>query len=143
MKTLIPILIVSSIMPIKGKSVEHAEKPKAKVARITFWSHDEPNYKFGKSVASDSKRKAKEGRTIAIDNKKIRYGTRVRIPNLNGIVGDGIFVAEDTGTAVKQMRAIPIKMRKNVEFVVDVYVDSSEKMIELSNQMPHYMMVYF
>jgi 3D (Asp-Asp-Asp) domain-containing protein len=111
------------------------------LARVTFWSHREPFYTYGKRVASDPDLRAEEGRTAAVDPKKIPYEQKLYIPELEGVVGDGVFCAEDTGSAVVKLKAIPKKLRKDIQHVVDIYVDSLRKMNHLKNTMPPYMEV--
>lgn len=111
-------------------------------ARITYWTHDEPGYKWGKKVASNPNKVAIEGITVAVDPKKIKYNSIVFIPILEDVVGDGVFIAEDTGSAVKSLAAIPKEKRKEVNHVIDVYVDSTKKMNELSKKMPEYTTIY-
>jgi 3D (Asp-Asp-Asp) domain-containing protein len=111
-------------------------------ARITYWTCSEPGYKWGKKVASCPTKVATEGETSAIDPTKISYGTKLWIPELNGVVGDGLFIADDTGSAVKKMQAIPKAKQKEIQYVIDIYVDSIQKMNQLANGMPQYMEVY-
>lgn len=58
---------------------------------------------------------AKQGRTIAVDPKKIPYGTEVVIE------GVGVRVAEDCGGAIKGNK-------------IDLYFDSHEKALEFGRQ---------
>lgn len=130
--------------PIPQNNQKNDKKPKNKpfLARITYWSPEEPNYHFGRQIASDPKKQATEANTVAIDPSKIKYGTKLFIPKLRDVVGDGYFVAEDTGSAVKKMRAIPKTKRNEVNHVIDIYVANNAKMHELAQKMPHYMEVY-
>lgn len=114
---------------------------KSFTARVTYWSPVEDGYSFGKRVAWHSEIRAKEGITVAVDASKIAYGTRILIPALKGVLGDGVFTAQDTGSAVKSLKAIPKVKRKEINHVIDIYVETNEKMNYLSNRMPRYMEV--
>lgn len=130
--------------PIKVKE-QKAKTPVNHVkinARVTFWCIQERGYTWGKQIASNPKGRAREGITAAVDPKKLEYGTKLFIPKLKGIVGDGMFIAEDTGKDVRGMKAIPKSKRKEVFHVIDIYVSSLAKMNEYSKKNPQYMEVY-
>lgn len=110
--------------------------------RVTYWTHTEKNYTWGTKVASNPRKRATEGSTCATDPSKIPFGTKIYIPELGGIVGNGIFVVDDTGSAVKKMQAIPKSKRSEIKYVIDIYVDSNAKMNKLARANPHYMEVY-
>lgn len=138
---LLPMPLSAPVMannPIKGAVPKAAEKVTIK-ARVTYWSHREAGYFYGRCIASDPKGIAIEGRTAAVDRLKIPYGTRISIPALREHVQHTEFVAEDTGSAVIAMKAIPRKKRKDVNIVIDVYVDSIKKMRKLASEVPQYL----
>jgi 3D (Asp-Asp-Asp) domain-containing protein len=128
-----------SIIPSQKRLMK---QPKVFQARVTYWSPNEKDYKLGSKIASNPKGKAIESWTVAVDPKKIHYGSTLYIPELAEVLGDGVFCAEDTGSAVKQMKAIPMNKRDEVNVVIDVYVSSNETMNRLAKKMPHYMTVY-
>lgn len=117
-------------------------KPKSFTARITYYSPNEKGYIYGTKIASNPKGKAVESYTVAVDPKKIPYGTIIYIPDLAETMGDGVFCAQDTGSSVKSLRAIPKVRRGEINIVIDVYVSSNETMNQLAKSMPHYMTVY-
>lgn len=148
MKTLLLCLCVLGTQSIAKDMVkfEHYQiepkQAKSFTARITFYSPHEKNYIYGTKIASNPKGKAIEGYSVAVDPKKIPYGSTLYIPELSEIMDDGVFCAVDTGSAVKKLRAIPKSKRGQVNHVIDVFVDSNETMNRLSNSMPQYMTVY-
>ena len=71
-----------------------------------------------------------EGVTVAVDPRLIPYGSTVEIPGLVGLVGDGVFKALDTGSAVKSRKAAKAQGR-NVP-VVDVYLSSRRRVDEVT-----------
>ncbi|MFZ4696272.1 MAG: 3D domain-containing protein, partial [Verrucomicrobiia bacterium] len=75
----------------------HGDTPRRFTARITYY---EPRSCPYGNVTSTG-RYAVEGVTCAVDPRVIPYGSRIRIPALDGFVGDGWFLAQDTGSAVK------------------------------------------
>jgi len=101
------------------------------VARVTFYCPKED--KWGSRIASSKRARAKEGLTIAAE-RAFPFGTRVHIPRLWGIVGDGHFVVQDRGTAVQARKAsygsVP---------VFDIYVASRKKMKRLLGTLPDYL----
>lgn len=78
-------------------------------ARATFYGPDEDQY--GSTTARPNpltgKNEAVPGLTIAVDPKLIPYGSRVYVPQYApySANGDGIFIAHDTGGAVKSEEA--------------------------------------
>ncbi len=79
------------------------------------WANNRPLDASGKEIVyTASGTIAKEGRTIAVDTRKIPYGTKVVI--------DGIcYVAEDCGGAIKDNK-------------IDVFFESHEKAVEFGKQ---------
>jgi 3D (Asp-Asp-Asp) domain-containing protein len=65
-------------------------------ARITFYHRFED--RFGAKTAMGIR--AKEGLTVA-GPKSIPLGTKITIPSLKGKIGDGNFIVQDRGSAVR------------------------------------------
>ena len=103
-------------------------------ARITYYTVGED--RFGSRVADPSVRRAKPGVTIA-HHPRYKFGTRVRIPELKGFVGDGEFIVQDRGSAVTRKKASHGKT-----YVIDVFVKDKKTMKYLMRNRPMYMKVY-
>jgi 3D (Asp-Asp-Asp) domain-containing protein len=90
-------------------------------ARVTVYNNHEDQYgsESARKNPLTGKRQSQEGVTIAVDPKVIPYGSRVKIPALADLTPnrDGVFIAHDTGGAVKSRKASGGK-----EPVIDVYV---------------------
>ena len=90
-------------------------------ARVTVYNNHEDQYgsESARKNPLTGKRQSQEGVTIAVDPKVIPYGSRVKIPALAEMSAnkDGVFIAHDTGGAVKSRKASGGK-----EPVIDVYV---------------------
>ncbi len=98
-------------------------------ARLTFYTRfdDGPEYETGVTAAPSpltKERRAEEGVTIAVDPSQIPYGSKVRIPALAEFSknGDGVFIAHDTGAAVKKRTASGGALP-----VLDVFVDGEDR----------------
>lgn len=99
-------------------------------ARVTYY---EPrNCPYGNVTATG--RYAVEGVTVAVDPKVVPYGSRVRIPALDGLVGDGWFLAQDTGSAVKSRKAA--RRWGSRAPVVDVFVASPRRLAAVERAAP-------
>jgi len=101
-------------------------------ARITYYTPASP---YGDRVACQKAKRAKEGITVAA-HPKLPFGTRVEIPDLNGIVGSGHFIVQDRGSAVTKKTA-----SRGKADVIDVYLNSNQKLIKLTKIKPEYMKV--
>ena len=95
-------------------------------ARITY-------YEDGKQVAWSKVKTAREGDSVAA-HPVFKFGTRISIPALKGIVGDGEYVVHDRGPAVTKAVASGGK-----GYVFDVYVKSSARVRSLAKSVPMYM----
>lgn len=107
-----------------------AKRKDGNAARLTVYNglDDEFGNKTAKPNAQ-GKFLAEEGYTIAVDPKKIPYGSKVELysddpeqdKRLKAVSkgGDGIFLAHDTGSAVKSMKA-----SKGQAPVIDLYTTS-------------------
>ena len=108
-------------------------------ARITLYHKYED--KYGSKLACSTSLRAKEGVTVAAA-RKYPFGTKLYIPTLAKIVGDGYFTVQDRGTAVERKTASHHKTD-----VFDVFVDAGNKKatlkkIKLLGGLPSYMKVY-
>ncbi|MCC7518377.1 MAG: 3D domain-containing protein [Verrucomicrobiae bacterium] len=112
-----------------------AAKSRIFQARVTYY---EPRSCPYGNVTSTG-RYATEGVTVAVDPRVIPYGSRVRIAALDGLVGDGWFLAQDTGSAVKSRKAS--RRWGSRAPVVDVYVASASKLRRIERAAPMFCMV--
>lgn len=101
-------------------------------ARVTYYIPASP---YGDRVACQKTKRAKEGVTVAA-HPKLPFGTKVEIPELKGIVGDGHFIVQDRGSAVTKKTA-----SRGKTDVIDVYLNSNQKLIKLAKNKPKYMKV--
>lgn len=99
-------------------------------ARVTFYTAQE----VGGALTSTG-RKPIEGRTCAVDPRLIPYGSSVFIPALAPVMGGCyVFHAEDTGSAVKSRKASKRWGRDDI--VIDVFVSSKKKALQLAKKSP-------
>jgi len=103
-------------------------------ARVTYYHPYED--RWGSQVACPKTKRAKEGVTVAA-HPDFKFGQKIYIPALKGVVGDGNFVVQDRGSAVTKKRA-----SKGGAYVFDVYVSKPSKMRSVINKKPQYMNVY-
>jgi hypothetical protein len=101
-------------------------------ARITYYN---PDSSWGSKVACQKTKKAIKGVTIAA-HPDFKYGTKVSIPGLAGVVGDGNFVVQDRGPAVTKKSA-----SGGQGYVFDVYVNTT-KITTITKRVPMWMDVY-
>lgn len=120
------ITFVALMLPIKAEV-------KTYTARITYYSTDK---KWGNRVACTKTKYAKEGITIAA-HPNFKFGTKVYIPALKNIIGDGIFTVQDRGVDVTNKVA-----SRNKSYVFDVYVTSSNKVHIHARNRLEYMKLY-
>jgi len=114
------------------KPVEKSKEPEYFLARITFYT-DCP--KWGKKTAST--RIAEEGTSVAAA-KTIPFGTQYVIPRLKEWMNtDGNFRVDDRGPWVCQRKA-----SKGKYPVIDIYVDSHEKVRILGGRSKNIFKVY-
>lgn len=95
------------------------------LARVTY-------YWDGNITAIGSK--LINNKTIAVDPKIIRYGSRIFIPAMNKT-----FVAEDTGSAVKSRLASRKNGRTNI--VVDIYCKNKKEALNYIARYPMFMKI--
>jgi 3D (Asp-Asp-Asp) domain-containing protein len=101
-------------------------------ARITYYTPTSP---YGNKVACQKTKRAKEGITVAA-HPKLKFGTRIEIPELADVMGDSSFIVQDRGSAVTKK----VASRGKTE-VIDVYLNSNQKLTKLTKTKPKYMKV--
>ncbi len=106
------------------------QTPKRTVrARVTLY--DSYHDKYGSRIAMTNKLRAIEGRTMAAPSA-IAFNTRVTLPLLAGIVGNGKFNIEDRGSALE-------KAYRRGQLRLDVYVANRKKCRQLGVSLPEVM----
>lgn len=98
-------------------------------ARVTYYSNDAI---WGNKVACQKAKIAQEGTSVAA-HPNFKFGTKLSIPALKGIIGDGKFIVQDRGPAVTRKVAA-----RGKTYVFDVYVSSFSKINKLKTQVPDY-----
>ncbi len=93
------------------------------LARVTYYWH-------GTKTATGSK--LTSNKTIAVDPRIIKYGSKVSIPKMNKT-----FIAQDTGSAVKSRLASRKKGKKNI--VVDIYCKNRREALFYIKKYPMFM----
>jgi hypothetical protein len=116
-------------------------------ARVTYYSSHED--KYGSRIASGGR--AKEGVTIAAPSRW-RFGQRICIPALCGLVGNGHFTVQDRGGAVESRKAIWAQKDRRIPKIVgaevfDVYLAGSkrfcqQRMVQLTRKIGYYTNYY-
>ena len=91
--------------PAQPEQVKQTPKNETSVAgamtfRATAYSDQEP-LEMGGGVTTASGTRVTEGRTIAVDPKVIPLGSKVKITVPNMPQYNGVYIAEDTGGAIK------------------------------------------
>jgi hypothetical protein len=90
-------------------------------ARLTFYTDTR--------VAMSPKIKPVEGVTVAAA-KKLKFGTKLSIPSLKGIVGNGApFIVQDRGPSVEKRVA-----SRGAYPIIDVFVKSRARVNELAKR---------
>ena len=119
---------------ISCSSISKAIEPKGEwiTARITYYTPASP---YGDKVACQKTKRAKEGITVAA-HPKLKFGTRIEIPELADVMGDSSFIVQDRGSAVTKK----VASRGKTE-VIDVYLNSNQKLTKLTKTKPKYMKV--
>lgn len=134
-------LFITSCYPIKDswnkvspivEKITH-RKPKQIKCRITYYCGLD---KWGTRTADPKTKKAIKGITVAA-HPDFKFGQKIYIPELKGIIGDGNFIVQDRGSAVTRKKA-----SKNGQYVFDVFVNSYSEIRKFSRQKPEYMTVY-
>jgi 3D (Asp-Asp-Asp) domain-containing protein len=103
------------------------------IARITYYSAHED--KFGSRTANGGR--AHEGVTCAAAPWH-PFGTKVIIPKLAGLVGEGKFVVQDRGSAVTSERASHQRAEVFDIFLAGTRNACKRRMIELSKRVGYY-----
>jgi len=84
--------------------------------RLTFYHNHEDAY--GSRVAMDPSIRAEEGVTVAA-HPDFDFGSLIYIPELAGVLGNGQFIVQDRGSAVKTKKASGGR-----EYVIDVFLNA-------------------
>jgi hypothetical protein len=121
---LLTALLPVAVPPNHQPSTHHIR------ARVTFYGG------APERVARPGVSKAHEG--VVAAHPKYKFGTRLHIPALKGVVGDGQFEVCDRGSAVTARRA-----SHGHADVIDVYVPTYSKLNRLASTLPEYLDVYF
>lgn len=103
-------------------------------ARVTYYSVGQD--KWGDRVACPRTPRAKEGITVAA-HPDFRFGTQIFIPELKDKIGNGEFIVQDRGSAVKSKKA-----SKGTAYVFDVFVKTQKELWRHAYNKPMYMDVY-
>lgn len=112
-------------------TADSAQMQKLK-CRVTFYS---PCTKYGSKVADPKVKRAVTGVTAAA-HPHFKFGTRIFVPDLKGIVGDGRFIVQDRGSAVTSKKASNGKT-----YVFDIFV-TSRALVNKYKKLQPYMDVY-
>lgn len=108
-------------------------KPIPIKSRITYYHGRD---KWGTKVADPKTKRAYRGITIAA-HPNFKFGQKVFIPQLKGVIGDGYFTVQDRGSAVTKKKA-----SKGNMYVFDVFVNTSGEVKRNAKRLPMYMDVY-
>lgn len=119
----VALLCVSTLSPAKEKDSTVYK------ARVTYYSDDGI---WGNRVACPKAKYAKEGTSVAA-HPMFKFGTKLEIPALKGIIGDGDFIVQDRGPAVTKKVA-----SRGKTLVFDVYVSSKDKIRLMMTKVPDY-----
>lgn len=111
---------------------EHVPEVEIYKARVTYYS---PDPKWGTQVACPNTPRAVVGRSIAA-HPDFDFGTKVYIPELKGVVGNGLFRVDNRGSAVTSKRAAGGRA-----YVFDVYVGCRQRVRRMKTAVPDYMTV--
>lgn len=119
---------LSVMLALLSVSALGSAKDETYRARVTYFSD-------GKLVACQKAKKGIVGVSVAA-HPDFKFGTRISIPALKGIVGDGQYVVHDRGPAVTKKIA-----SRGRAYVFDVYVrtNSEVKRLAYSKAIPTYM----
>lgn len=131
----VPINIIRYVTPtpVTTPVVKSTQTRYKKVTcRITYYT---PDKKWGSQVAAPGVKKAIQGLTVAA-HPDFKFGTKISIPRLKGIMGDGLFVVQDRGSAVTKKKA-----SRGKAYVFDIYL-SSTNYLKYYTRLPAYMDVY-
>ena len=127
----VPINIIRYVTPkpiVKSTQTRY----KKVTCRITYYT---PDKKWGSQVAAPGIKKAVQGLTVAA-HPDFKFGTKISIPRLKGIMDDGLFIVQDRGSAVTKKKA-----SRGKAYVFDIYL-SSTKSLKYYTNLPAYMDVY-
>lgn len=120
------LLLSSCAAPLAKKQPKHG------YARATLYNSHED--KYGNKVAMGGR--AKEGITIAAENG-FPFRTKVYIPCLNGILGNGCYEVQDRGRFINSRKASHGKTP-----VFDFFVKTKKRMKRFAKKIPQYVEYY-
>lgn len=101
--------------------------------RITYYC---ASGKWGSRTADPKTKKAIRGITVAA-HPDFKFGQKIYIPKLKGVIGDGKFIVQDRGPAVTSKKA-----SRRTAYVFDIFVSSQTEISKMSRQNAQYMTVY-
>ena len=101
-------------------------------ARITYYS---PDPFWGTQVACPKTPTAIIGESVAA-HPDFPFGTKIYIPELDGVVGNGYFRVDNRGPAITSKRA-----SRGRAYVFDVYVGCREAVRRMKTAVPDFMTV--
>lgn len=129
----IAVLAALTISCTAANPIKPLTKDQWITVRVTYYA---PERTYGKRVAWSKVKAAKEGVTIAA-HPKLPFGTKVLIPELKGVVGDGSFIVQDRGPAVTSRKA-----SRGKTDVIDVFVNSEKRLRAITKTKPEYMKIH-
>ena len=126
-----PVNVIKSIVKEvpKPKPVTRYKKI---TCRVTYYTADK---EWGTRVAAPGVKKAIQGVTVAA-HPDFKFGTKISIPRLKGIMDDGLFIVQDRGSAVTKKTA-----SRGKAYVIDIYL-SKPSLLKYYTKLPAYMDVY-
>lgn len=127
----VPVEIIKYITP-KPVVTSVQTRYKKVTCRITYYT---PDKKWGSQVAAPGIKKAVQGVTVAA-HPDFKFGTKISIPRLKGIMDDGLFIVQDRGSAVTKKTA-----SRGKAYVIDIYL-SKPSLLKYYTKLPAYMDVY-
>lgn len=127
-KVPVPQSIIKQVTPAVTQT-----RYKKITCRVTYYT---PDKRWGKLVADPKVKEAIQGVTVAA-HPDFKFGTKISIPRLKGILDDGLFLIQDRGSAVTKKTA-----SRGKAYVIDIYL-ASPKSLKFYTKLPAYMDVYF
>lgn len=96
-------------------------------ARVTIYNPYEDRFHSRVAIGG----RAREGVTMAAPSA-FAFGSKVTVPQLSGVVGNGQFIVEDRGTALE-------RAYRHGQIRLDVYVSTRSKLRQLKYELPEFM----
>jgi hypothetical protein len=122
---------VSNAETAHGNTIAAVHKVRA---RITYYCPGQDYW--GSRVAMPDVKAARQGITVAA-HPDFKFGTRVYIPALKNMIGDGKFTVQDRGSAVTSKKAA-----RGKAYVFDVFVASNRTILRMLKTAPAWTDVY-